>query len=65
MSPINTMYASAVSALAILTKDNPKIVYALSLGVLAKAAGVDLDKWLDFPGGREMIKLQRAERNVA
>lgn len=58
MSPINTQYASALS---VLTKGNPAIVSALPLEVLAKAAGVNLDKWLDFPAGREIINHHRKQ----
>lgn len=61
MSPVSTQYASALS---VLTKDNPAIVSALPLEVLARAAGVNLDKWLDFPAGREIVNHYRKQNGA-
>jgi len=60
MSPVSTQYASALSALDVLTKGNPAIVSALPLAVLAKAAGVALESWAGSNAGITIAANYRA-----
>ena len=61
MSPVSTQYASAVSALDVLTKGNPAIVAALPLAVLATAAGVALGSWAGSAAGITIAANYRAQ----
>ena len=61
MSPVSTQYASAVSALDILTKGNPTIVSALPLTLLAKAAGIALESWAGSAQGITIAANYRAQ----